>query len=212
MVRRLGDGVPWCTGRAQHGRGGGAAGRPELRGFCITRYAGARTGTGRWSRRQLSGPTCAARFHGLSPGGAGRPRRAWGAPCSKITGHDVRARWHPLSRRNTPRSAVLARDCGPCGSASEDQLQTRSVRADAKTGGDVPRSVKLRPALWTFIDLPRGWRRPTTTAERALRPAVLWRRRSRHPPVPRAVGLPEDRLLSRRGRAQAARPETWSTT
>jgi transposase len=45
----------------------------------------------------------------------------------------------------------------------------------AKTAGTCRELLKLAPALWTFVDVP-GVEPTNNAAERALRPAVLWRK------------------------------------
>lgn len=52
-----------------------------------------------------------------------------------------------------------------------------AARADAKTAATCRDLLKLRLALWLFIDLP-GVDPTNNAAARAIRPAVLWRRKS----------------------------------
>lgn len=56
-------------------------------------------------------------------------------------------------------------------------LQEGVVGADAKARGTCRNLLKLEPALWTFVWEP-GVEPTNNCAERPLRRAVLWRRRS----------------------------------
>ena len=47
----------------------------------------------------------------------------------------------------------------------------------AKTAATCRELLKLAPALWTFVEVP-GVEPTNNAAERPLRPAVLWRRKS----------------------------------
>jgi len=59
----------------------------------------------------------------------------------------------------------------------ERRLRRGAQTTDRKTAATCRDLVKLRTALWTFIDVP-GVEPTNNAAERALRPAVLWRRGS----------------------------------
>ena len=59
----------------------------------------------------------------------------------------------------------------------ERRLQRGTHCADAQTAATCRALLKLAPALWTFIDVP-GVEPTNNAAERALRQAVLWRKRS----------------------------------
>jgi transposase len=58
-----------------------------------------------------------------------------------------------------------------------DLLQTGSASGCAKTAAFCANLLALEPALWTFVRA-EGVEPTNNAAERALRPAVLWRRRS----------------------------------
>jgi transposase len=59
----------------------------------------------------------------------------------------------------------------------ERLLESASWRAEPKTAGMCAEILKLRPALWTFVD-QEGVEPTNNAAERAIRPAVLWRKGS----------------------------------
>jgi len=86
------------------------------------------------------------------------------------------ARWHRV-RDGTLTHRQFWLEMRPLRQRIEDQLRCGTVLADAKTAATCRDLLALRPALWTFIDLP-GVEPTNNAAERALRPAVLWRRRS----------------------------------
>ena len=86
------------------------------------------------------------------------------------------AQWHRV-RDRTLSHRHFWRQMWPLRQRVEAQLQRGAARADAKTAGTCRDVLALRTALWTFIDLP-GVEPTNNAAERALRPAVLWRRRS----------------------------------
>ena len=86
------------------------------------------------------------------------------------------ARWHRV-RAGTLSHRQFGHQMRPLRQRVEAQLQRGAARADAKTAGTCRDVLALRTALWTFIDLP-GVEPTNNAAERALRPAVLWRRRS----------------------------------
>ena len=86
------------------------------------------------------------------------------------------AQWHRV-RDGTLRHRQFWRQMRPLRARVEAQLQRGADRADAKTAGTCRDVLELRTALWTFIDLP-GVEPTNNAAERALRPAVLWRRKS----------------------------------
>jgi transposase len=58
-----------------------------------------------------------------------------------------------------------------------DLLQSGAVSGCAKTAAFCANLLELEPALWTFVRA-EGVEPTNNAAERALRPAVLWRRRS----------------------------------
>ncbi len=59
----------------------------------------------------------------------------------------------------------------------ERLLEEASLRAEPKTAGMCAEIFKLREALWTFVD-QAGIDPTNNAAERAIRPAVLWRKGS----------------------------------
>jgi transposase len=59
----------------------------------------------------------------------------------------------------------------------ERLLVDASLRAEQKTAGMCDAIFELRPALWTFVD-NEGVEPTNNAAERAIRPAVLWRKGS----------------------------------
>ncbi len=86
------------------------------------------------------------------------------------------AHWHRV-RDGTLSRRRFWRAMRPLRRRVEGRLR-RGVRvADAKTAATCRDLLALAPALWTFIDLP-GVEPTNNAAERALRPAVLWRRKS----------------------------------
>ena len=56
-------------------------------------------------------------------------------------------------------------------------LRDAVARAEKKTAGMCKEMLKLEPALWTFVDI-EGLEPTNNAAERAIRPAVLWRKGS----------------------------------
>jgi transposase len=86
------------------------------------------------------------------------------------------ARWHRV-RDGTLAHRHFWREMRPLRRRVERRLRRGTHGADAKAAGTCRALLKLAPALWTFIDLP-GVEPTNNAAERALRPAVLWRKRS----------------------------------
>lgn len=86
------------------------------------------------------------------------------------------ARWHRVRDGTlSPRQFWL--EMRPLRRRVEDRLRHGAARADAKTAGTCRDLLELAPALWLFIDLP-GVEPTNNAAERAIPPAVLWRRKS----------------------------------
>jgi len=84
------------------------------------------------------------------------------------------ARWHRV-RAGTLSRARFAREMRPLCARVERRLRRGAQGTDGKTAGTCRDLVPLASALWTFIDVPAV--EPTNNAaERALRPAVLWRK------------------------------------
>ena len=86
------------------------------------------------------------------------------------------ARWHRV-RDGTLSHRRFWLEMRPLRRRVEGRLRRGAAQGDAKTAGTCRDLLALAPALWTFIDLP-GVEPTNNAAERALRPAVLWRRKS----------------------------------
>ncbi len=86
------------------------------------------------------------------------------------------ARWHRV-RDGTLSRPRFWRQMRPLRRRVERRLQRGARGADAKTAATCRDLTQLATALWTFIDLP-GVEPTNNAAERALRPAVLWRKNS----------------------------------
>lgn len=86
------------------------------------------------------------------------------------------ARWHRV-RDGTLSHRQFRLEMRPLRRRVERRLRHGAARADAKTAATCRDLLALAPALWTFIDLP-GVEPTNNVAERAIRPAVLWRRKS----------------------------------
>lgn len=74
-----------------------------------------------------------------------------------------------MSRRNFTRKMV------PVRREVERLLLDASLRAEKKTAGMCAEILKLNAALWTFVEVD-GVEPTNNTSERAVRPAVLWRK------------------------------------
>jgi len=90
--------------------------------------------------------------------------------------HKIFGLWHkmrdgPLDRRAFQWSVQPIRD------AIEALLGQGAVCEHAKTRHTCKRILKRKAALWTFVDMP-GVEPTNNAAERAVRPAVLWRKQS----------------------------------
>ena len=86
------------------------------------------------------------------------------------------ARWHRV-RDGTLSHRRFWLEMRPLRRRVEGRLRRGAALADAKTAATCRDLLDLAPALWTFIDLP-GVEPTNNAAERAIRPAVLWRRKS----------------------------------
>jgi transposase len=86
------------------------------------------------------------------------------------------ARWHRV-RDGTLSRPRFWREMRSLRRRVERRLRHGIVRTDRKTAATCRDLVQCAPALWTFIDLP-GVEPTNNAAERALRPAVLWRKGS----------------------------------
>lgn len=84
------------------------------------------------------------------------------------------AGWHRV-RDGTLGRAPFRRAMRPVRARVEALLREGAACRHAKTAGTCREILKLAPALWTFVDVP-GVEPTNNAAERALRPAVLWRK------------------------------------
>ena len=88
----------------------------------------------------------------------------------------VFAAWHRFRRGEIDRSA-LQHLLAPLQAEMAQVLEAAIAGPDAKAAGVCWELRKLWPALWTFAAVP-GVEPTNNAAERALRPAVLWRKGS----------------------------------
>ena len=86
------------------------------------------------------------------------------------------ARWHRV-RDGTLSRPRFWREMRPLRRRVERRLRRGAHGTDGQTAATCRDLVQLATALWTFIDLP-GVEPTNNAAERALRPAVLWRKNS----------------------------------
>jgi transposase len=86
------------------------------------------------------------------------------------------ARWHRV-RDGTLSHRRFWLEMRPLRRRVETRLRRGAGLADAKTAATCRDLLALASALWLFIDLP-GIEPTNNAAERAIRPAVLWRRKS----------------------------------
>lgn len=86
------------------------------------------------------------------------------------------ARWHRV-RDGTLSRPRFWRQMRPLRRRVERRLRHGVRCPDGKTAATCRDLVQLKMALWTFIDIP-GVEPTNNAAERALRPAVLWRKGS----------------------------------
>lgn len=104
----------------------------------------------------------------------GEARRIGAQLCEQ--GHKMFALWHkmrdgPMDRR------VFQVSVQPIREAIEALLGQGVVCEHAKTQHTCKRILKRKTALWPFVNMP-GVEPTNNAAERAVRPAVLWRRQS----------------------------------
>jgi transposase len=84
--------------------------------------------------------------------------------------------WHRV-RDGTLERATFQKLMAPVRARVGDLLRDASTSAEKKTAGMCREILVLEPALWTFVDVLVV--EPTNnSAERAIRPAVLWRKGS----------------------------------
>jgi transposase len=86
------------------------------------------------------------------------------------------ALWHRV-RDGTLSRARFQAAMGPHRRRVEAWLRRGMACRHAKTAATCREVLALAPALWTFVDVP-GVEPTNNAAERPLRPAVLWRRKS----------------------------------
>lgn len=84
--------------------------------------------------------------------------------------------WHRV-RDGTLSRAQFQAEMRPRRRRVEHWLRRGTTARDAKTAATCRDLVALAPALWTFVDVP-GVEPTNNFAERQLRPAVLWRKKS----------------------------------
>jgi transposase len=84
--------------------------------------------------------------------------------------------WHRVRDGTLPRSTFM-REMGPLQAQVEALLADGTTLEHAKTRRACQNILKLAPALWTFVAVD-GVEPTNNAAERALRRAVVWRRRS----------------------------------
>jgi transposase len=85
--------------------------------------------------------------------------------------------WWAQVRDGTLDRREFQRRMQPVRQAIERDLGNAEIFAEEKTAGMCREILKLRAALWTFVDVP-GLEPTNNVAERALRPPVLWRKGS----------------------------------
>jgi transposase len=86
------------------------------------------------------------------------------------------ALWH-LYRKGKRGRPWWQRKMRPIRKAVEDLLAQGAVCGHSKTEETCTRILKLKAALWTFVDVP-GVEPTNNIAERTIRPYVLWRKAS----------------------------------
>ncbi|WP_414640851.1 IS66 family transposase [Archangium sp.] len=109
--------------------------------------------------------------------------------------------WHRV-KDGTLKRATFERRMPEVESEVVRLLEEAGRCASKKTAGMAREILKLKGALFTFVDV-EGLEPTNNTAERALRPAVLWRKSSWGTHSPRG-GLFVARMLTVVANAQAA--------
>lgn len=84
--------------------------------------------------------------------------------------------WHEF-RGGTLNRAEFQQAMVPIREAIESLLREGAVCGDAKTQRTCKKILKLRPALWTFVEV-EGVEPTNNVAERAIRAYVMWRKAS----------------------------------
>lgn len=123
------------------------------------------------SRRQLCWAHLVREFTAFTErgGAAGRLGQALLAEAQQMF-----AWWYRVRDGTLARAEFGAR-MRPLRRRVERLLRHGAAGPHAKTAGTCREILKLAPALWTFVEGP-GVEPTNNTAERALRPAVLWRK------------------------------------
>jgi transposase len=85
--------------------------------------------------------------------------------------------WWAEVRDGTMTRARFQRLMKPVRAEVGDLLRVAAACAEPRTAGMCEEILKLEPALWTFVDV-EGIDPTNNAAERAIRPAVLWRKGS----------------------------------
>lgn len=155
-------------------------GRKVIQGVLGETFGGI-VGSDRWSaytwldptRRQVCWAHLKRDFQALVDwGGAARPIGTTGlALVARLFAAGHQARDDPAAR------ARLAEAMAPIQAEFRRLLEEGSASASPKAAGVCRALLKLWPALWTFVTVP-GVEPTNNAAERALRPAVLWRKGS----------------------------------
>jgi transposase len=157
------------------GRGGDV-----LKGLLGEEFAGVVT-SDRWTaylwlgalRRQLCWAHLTRDFQGLADrGGAAR---AVGQPALDLVAR-LFAAWH-TARDDPAARARLPEAMRPIQAEFRALLETGQASPSAKAASLCRALLALWPALWTFVTVP-GVAPTNNAAERAVRPAVLWRKQS----------------------------------
>ena len=84
--------------------------------------------------------------------------------------------WHRV-RDGTLKRSSFQTYVSPIRSRVHDLLSQGAASADSKVAGMCSKILKVEPALWTFVRVP-GVEPTNNAAERAIRPAVIWRKTS----------------------------------
>jgi transposase len=154
---------------------GSGRGSDELRRFLGSSFEGV-ISSDRWcayqmyERRQLCWAHLTRNFRKLAlRGGKAVPFAEEGeAICEQVF-----RLWWDLQEGRLDR-AQLAKKIAPVRACLEHLLQAGAASSDKRVAGFCRNVLKLWPSLWTFVEEPVE---PTNNAaERALRPAVLWRK------------------------------------
>jgi transposase len=155
-------------------------GRAVIQGLLGADYAGI-VGSDRWSaytwvdpsRRHVCWSHLKRDFQALVDwGGAARPL----GTAALVLLETLFDAWHQ-ARDNPAARARLAATVAPTQGAFRMLLEVGQRSPSAKAAGLCISLLTLWPALWTFVTVP-GVEPTNNAAERAIRPAVLWRKGS----------------------------------